>query len=148
MHNKEIRIYAGGALSGWRNDYTIAHKIASFYKFHAQEDYYYWLDDTITEEQFNDLYEQGQRVFLLSDPDEWNSVFIEETLHGLSDYYQEQKRITDLDNLIDEMLCDHYNFLHDHMKKEAFAKTYDAYQQYLLNKNWLQLEQSLEAIRQ
>lgn len=128
-HCKKITDWSGGwdnSNYSYANEYTKPSEVLrSYYQFCEAYEPIGWIATNMTADQFDELYNQGQRIFQLEDNHEWMIVRLDEESVDYLKKEKEEQKAKNNDELLDNLLCDCHNYVGNYLNspnKEEFTK--------------------------
>ncbi len=127
----DIIVYDGSEIMPIVNG--IANKVIVFNQFYEYCTHGYWIADNITEQQFEELYNNGQRVFYFQNSFENIVLFIKEWKP--EPYEVDQNFKKDKEELFEDVIIQAQNYLDGVWTKEEFRRFIGLANEFLINKN-------------
>jgi hypothetical protein len=98
-----------------------AEAVRSYHQFNEGYEPHGWIASNITEEEFNKLYNEGQRVFWLENQYEWMTVWL---VDNPPDYLKQQedlKKLKDWKEALDNLYTEACNYLSGYLTNKGFT---------------------------
>lgn len=139
-HGKQIEVWE----SSWDMSRFSSPAVAlsQFYQFHEGYEPVGWIAENFTEQQFNEMFQAGQRLFWLEYGNYFMTVKIQE-LKIIQEHFQLQQELKIKSRLFEDLLVYCHNFLEGFSSQLEFKQILTAFFQFEQDNNVERLDQIL-----